>query len=410
MKRGAYAIAGLLALSILLPAQEVRIGPRTMEVHGFGTQGFLYTNTNNWLTTNSSQGSIAFTDMGLNAGMQLRSNLRIGGQVYLRNLGQLGQWHPQLDWALLDWRVKGWLGFRVGKVKTVLGLYNDTQDQDFSLTWALLPQSIYPIDLRDATIAHQGGDIYGEVRLPHRAGTLNYTAYGGRRSDSLHSGFAYVATRYQIYYKSIGGPVFGGDIRWKPPLHGLTLGISRINQMLSVTGLGAPPPLILQPVDAPLRALSSTGLLPFWQDSKRDWINQYFGQFEKGKLHLEFEYRRNVQDLVNVNGEDDEDLRGWYGGGGLRVNRWFELGSYYSHYRDIPNHAQVSWAYPQRRDFDKVVSGKFTLNRFATFKIEGHFMNGFGEMDYPNGFYPEQNPNGFATNTNALVMRAGFSF
>jgi hypothetical protein len=400
-------IGGWLTLSILLSAQEIRIGPRKVELHGFGTQGFLYTNTNNWLTTNSNQGSFAFTDMGLNAGMQLRSNLRIGGQVYDRNLGQLGQWHPQLDWALIDWRPKGWLGFRAGKVKTILGLYNDTQDQDFAITWALLPQSVYPIDLRDATIAHEGGDIYGEVRLPHRRGTLNYTAYGGRRSDSLHSGFAYLATRFQIDYSTIAGPIYGGDLRWQAPLHGLTLGISRLDQALSITGWGAPPP----PTPSPYyKNEGPPGFMPFWQYSRHDWINQYFGQYIHGRLHLDAEYRRNYQDWVNSNGIDNEDIRGWYAGGGLRVNRWFELGSYYSHYRDIPQQSQVVWPYPQTRDFDKVVSGKFTLNRFTTFKVEGHFMNGYGDVHYPNGFYPEQNPDGFATYTNALVVRAGFSF
>ena len=53
----------------------------------------------------------------------------------------MGNWHPELDWAVADYRFKDWFGIRGGKVKTALGLYNDTQDLEFLYTWALMPQS-----------------------------------------------------------------------------------------------------------------------------------------------------------------------------------------------------------------------------------------------------------------------------
>ena len=81
--------------------------------------------------------------------MQVSDKFRIGAQVYDRKLGELGDWHPSLDWAVADYKVNNWLGFRGGKVKTTLGLYNDTQDLDFLHTFALLPQSVYPTDVRD---------------------------------------------------------------------------------------------------------------------------------------------------------------------------------------------------------------------------------------------------------------------
>jgi len=46
-------------------------------------------------------------------------------QVYDRNLGQLGQWHPSLDWAVADYNFKNWFGIRAGKVKTTMGWCND---------------------------------------------------------------------------------------------------------------------------------------------------------------------------------------------------------------------------------------------------------------------------------------------
>ena len=124
--------------------QEFKIFDHTIQVHGFVSQGFVYTNDNNWLTMNTSQGSAAFTDFGLNMSAPLTDRLHVGAQIYDRNLGQLGQYHPSLDWAVVDYRFKSWFGVRGGKVKTTLGLYNDTQDLDFLHTFALLPQSMYP--------------------------------------------------------------------------------------------------------------------------------------------------------------------------------------------------------------------------------------------------------------------------
>ncbi len=89
-----------ISVSFALNAQEFKLGSKSVQVHGFGTQGFVHTNDNNWLTMKTSNiGSGAFTDAGINMTMQIRPNLRIGGQAYDRKLGQLGDWHPQLDWA-----------------------------------------------------------------------------------------------------------------------------------------------------------------------------------------------------------------------------------------------------------------------------------------------------------------------
>ena len=57
-----------------------------------------------------------------------------------------------------------------------------------------------------------------------------------------------------------------------------------------------------------------------------------------------------------------------------------------------------------------MLAGKVTVNQYMTIKVEGHFMSGYASQPYPNGFYSTVNPNGFANNTNALVVRTGFSF
>jgi len=50
---------------LTLQAEDFKLFDRNVEIHGFASQGFIYTNTNNWLTMNTSQGSAAFTDFGV---------------------------------------------------------------------------------------------------------------------------------------------------------------------------------------------------------------------------------------------------------------------------------------------------------------------------------------------------------
>lgn len=299
-------IAGLVFLCVCicsgsLRAQEFKLFDRTVQVHGFVSQGFVYTDQNNWLTMNTSQGSAAFTDFGLNMSAPVTDKLRIGAQVYDQNLGQLGQYHPSLDWAVADYRFSSWFGVRGGKVKTTLGLYNDTQDLDFLHTFALLPQSIYPADLRDATIAHLGGDVYGIISLNHRLGTLSYTAYAGHRSDNMYGGEAYLVSAFDAHFLSGGGFQYGGDLRWRTPLQGLLIGASRISGNLGTKGTFTNP---FDPSSAPI---------PYSEVSKADWTNQFYCQYTAGKLRIDSEYRRYVHDEVTNHGivETLTDVRGW---------------------------------------------------------------------------------------------------
>jgi hypothetical protein len=404
-----FVCAWLCAGSISLRAQEFKVFGRTVQVHGFASQGFVYTNDNNWLTMNTSQGSAAFTDFGLNTSYQVTDKLRVGAQGYDRNLGQLGQYHPSLDWAVADYRFKSWLGIRGGKVKTTLGLYTDTQDLDFLQAFALLPQSVYPTDLREATIAHLGGDIYGDISLKHRLGDLSYTAYAGHRSDSIYSGYPYYLSSFGARITSFGGLQYGADLRWRNPVKGLLIGASRLNE--DITGRGS----ALNPFNL------AAGLVPYSEASKADWANQFYGRYTVGRLRIESEYRRywRNQDLFNGTSESFADVHGWYVSGAYRICKRLQIGSYYSRYTITNTVAGALAAFyppatdtslPDNHDYDKVITGRVDLNKFWNVKIEGHFMNGYGSGPYPNGFYTQVNPQGFSPNTNALVLKTSLNF
>jgi hypothetical protein len=186
----------LTALSVVpaaLNAQvDFKIADKDVQVHSFVTQGFAYSNDNNYLTMKTSNGTFAMTDGGVNISTSLTDKLRVGAQMYIYNVGELGKWQPQLDWAFLDYKFAKEFGVRAGKVKTALGLSNDTQDMSFLHTWALMPQSVYPWDLRSQTIAHTGLDLYGNIGM-RKAGSLDYTLYAGLGSVDPNGGFYYLA-------------------------------------------------------------------------------------------------------------------------------------------------------------------------------------------------------------------------
>lgn len=407
-RRIAIWVAVCICTGQIVWSQEFKLLARTVQVHGFASQGFVQTDENNWLTMNTSQGSAAMTDMGLNMTSQLTDKFRIGAQVYDRNLGRLGQYHPSLDWAVADYSFTNWLGIRGGKVKTTLGLFNDSQDLDFLRVFALLPQGVYPTDIRDTTIAHTGGDVYGDISLRHRLGVLAYTVYAGHRSDSIYSGYPYLLSNWGVHFRSLGGLQYGGDLRWNTPLKGLLIGASRMNQ--DITGRGSFVNL-LNP---------SAGLLPYQTSTTAFWTNQFYGEYVFRKVHVDGEYRRYFNQVPYVPGSSSAvDVRAWYFSGTYRFHKFFDAGAYYSRYSltDVssgvvallsPN--QTDTSLPQNHVYDKVLALRAELNRFVYFKMEGHFIDGYGIGPYPDGFYPQQNPRGFTPNTNALVLKTGFHF
>lgn len=387
----AVGILAILVSSIGLHAQEFKIGTRIVQMHGFGSQGYVKTTGNNWLTMDSNAGSFHMTDMGLNLSSSITDKLRVGAQVYDHNLGQLGQWHPQLDWASADFRAKPWLGFRGGKVKTTSGLFTDTQDLDFLRTFALLPQSVYPIDMRDANIAHLGGDVYGRIQLNHGLGKLDYTVWSGHRSDSMHGGYSYFLQSRGTVEQSYGGLQYGSDLRWETPVKGLLVGISRLDEDILSVGTRSGNHNV--------------------EKTKRDFTNQFFGQYLHKNLEVDSEFKRQFRDHMIRNGvsEDVGNSHAWYIAGSYRLMKHLAVGTFYSHYTVTSTFLGLSnTALPNAHDFDKAVTGRVDINRFWNVKIEGHFMDGYALGPFPNGFYPQQNPT--AKTTNGMVMKTGFNF
>jgi len=384
----------LIALACAPPAAlhaQFMIEGRRVQIHGFASQGFAYSNDNNYLTMKTSNGSFAFTDGGANISTQITDNLRVGAQIYVRNIGELGKGYPELDWATVDYKFTSWFGLRGGKVKTMLGLYSDSQDIMSLHTWAILPQSLYPLDLRSTTIAHAGGDVYGDMSLK-RLGAISYTVYAGARPDDAHGGYRYSADNVGISFDGkINGSMHGADLRWSTPAPGLTVGATRL--ILNLSGKASVP-------GTPLKGDFSSDVA----------TSAFYTDFVRGNLRLSGEYRRTTgTGELDLGGPQvfAFDQRGWYISASYRLSKHLEIGAYDSHW--IPDWKK-SWDPPDGHLVDRTVAARVDLSNHWNVKIEGHFIDGYGDPINAAGFYRRQNPNGYQPKTNMLVIRAGFIF
>ncbi len=402
--RNIVLATALSAAPGLLHAQfDFKIADKDFQVHSFASQGFAYSNNNNYLSMDTSSGSFSMTDFGANISTQLTDRFRVGAQIYDRNVGKIGNWRPELDFAVADYRFRDWFGIRGGKVKTALGLSNDTQDLEFLHTWALMPQSVYPMDERGDTIAHVGGDLYGNIGIK-RLGSWAYTVYGGQRQSDMESGYVYgleTSTLVNGVYvlsagkkiDSYGGPVYGADLRWTTPLKGLLAGASYMKMDITARG-----------------SYLSNGRA-FNQYTLNDNTIATYVQYSLGNFTFAGEYRKQVKNGIfdSPTGsivESDNDTRQGYVSAAYRISKRLEVGSYHSRFIKnwLANHGD-----PMNHIFDRAVTVRVDLNRYVDFKVEGHFIDGAMVNNYlPHGFFTASNPSGLKPQMNMLVMRVGF--
>jgi hypothetical protein len=390
----ALVAAFLCAAPVALHAQfDFNVDGRDVQFHSFLQQGFAYSNQNNYLTMNTSDGSFAMTDGGINVSTSLTDKFHVGAQVYFRNIGALGDYHPQLDWAYGAYKFTDWFGIRAGKVKTALGLYNDTQDMEFLQTFALLPQSVYPLDLRSNTIAHTGGDIFGEVGL-RKAGSLSYTAYAGLRENDNRGGLYYGDASAGTPVQSFSGRTEGMDLRWHTPVEGLMIGGSFANNTQD---------LVL--------VLTSYGNLPIAAISHPDHRTSGYADYVRGRFHFNTEFRRaNQLDNLTLAGSPDGiynlQNKAWFGTVAYRLTKWLEIGAYNSRFYVGSPSTPTNTA--SNHIFDQTVTARFDVTKWLNLKLEQHFINGYADTYSAHGFYAADNPTGLKPTTNMFVVRLGY--
>ena len=384
-KRLSIAAALLVWLGAWDSGRAQSLDDLNLQVHGFATQSLIYTSENNWNTTNSSAASPAWTEAVVNMTAQPSPRVRIGVQARYFLLGTLGN-AITLDWAMADLKLNEHFGIRAGKVKTPMGLLNEAQDIDPAQQWILLPQSVYAITSRNATLSHNGGVVYGTTSLGERLGKLDYRAYGGQRQIGSEDGtFQPLRDEGITVPNGTTGPTYGATARWHTPLPGLMVGASGASEQ---TG----------------GALSTTYLSGTIQ-SAHFYHPYFFGQLERGKVMVAGEYTRlSAHTTVAFTGipviPDREDWREFYVMSSYKLSSKLAAGVYYSSAND---HSQVASAAKYQRDW--ALAARYDFDPFVYVKLEEHLMDGT-----LIGYSALDNTGGLAPNTRMTMLKLGVSF
>jgi hypothetical protein len=376
--------------AVVVSAAAQSLDDLNIQIHGYATQGFIYSTQNNFFTMNSSDGSPAWTEAVFNLAAQPEPRLRIGVQARYFLLGNYGN-AVSIDWVSLDYKFNDKLEIRAGKVKTPWGLFNEIQDIDPAYSWTLLPQGIYPLDNREAYLTHYGAVVSGTLDF-ERAGKIEYRAFGG---EGVYPGDdGYYVNQAEAGYalpNNISGTLFGGAIHWRTPLHGLMVGAS----VLKDTNWSA-----AQTYTNQAGVFTGTYVLP------PNTQPNYFAMYEHKRLMVAFEYERSWGDEINSFPDAPSasytlrnDDRSEYQMASYKLTAKLTVGVYNSQNSD--HQAELG---PGRYQKDWAVSGRYDFSSFVYAKFEQHFVNGDG-LDFDTTMNTNLQPNSKLT-----AMKIGVSF
>lgn len=212
--------------------QPTAIEQLNLEAHGSVSFGYLRTWGNDWTGDgdggSSENGTTDFWEATANVIARPMDRLRIGAQLFARDLGRYDNGQATLEWAYADYRLNDGFGVQAGRYKIPLGLYNETADIDTARTQVFLPPNLYSFRSRDLYISADGVKIAGYLRSA--VGAFSYALHAGRKDYDDEAGFSAFLTEVtgadpgSLSVSSDG--VVGASLHWYTPIEGLGLRLS----------------------------------------------------------------------------------------------------------------------------------------------------------------------------------------
>ena len=352
-----------------------------VDIHAFASQGFIQSTTqNNFPVGNSGQGSFNFNEFGINFSKQITPELRVGMQLFAQDRGNYGKDEVTLDWGYGDYRYADWLGFRAGKIKNPMGLYNETRDTDSLRTFILLPQSMYSDQERETTIALSGAGIYGELPLGP-VGKGSYQLQVGALPLKSDGGTAQIIAGH---LPGGGNPTAASskttvshNLEWRPPVDGLRLAVSGLHSTFHVEA------------DNPILS-ASENLNNFHRyifSAEYTWLDLILAG-EYMKQDFDFNVSGTTQAAIpagvlapvalpagfGIASTSSIKNDAWYVSATYRINELFETGAYYSEY--YADRGDRSKNYQK----DTALTLRLDPVKNLVIKVEGHLLDGTTQL------------------------------
>lgn len=135
------------------------------QVHGFITQGWFKTDSNNYFGPSSrAAGSWEFDEFGINPSWKPNDHVRYSALFLMRQAGGTDNNSLRVDHAIaditLDRATNSTSGVLLGRIKTPFGFYGETRDVAETRPSILLPQSLYFDQARKYVINADGAQLY----------------------------------------------------------------------------------------------------------------------------------------------------------------------------------------------------------------------------------------------------------
>jgi hypothetical protein len=419
LKTKAMAVAIALSVIFLTPAVLPAAEDGEAQVHGFVSQGYLGSDGNDYLA-DTKEGSFQFNEVGVNFSAEPVDKLRIGVQLFSRDLGEMDNNRIELDWAFADYHWQDELGFRLGRFQTPHGLYHDTIDLDMVRTTVFLPFSTYEIRYRSFLMTNNGANAYGNVGLG-ALGSIDYITYAGTNIGEKESGELLFKNDMDVESVDMKAS-YGGRLIWNTPLDGFLLGGSYARAE-DLTVVGKMP----DEATAPIPLLGGLSLYPagtkmIW--NAEDITGSYlFMQYTLNRLTLASEYHRMQMEVTQetdnsfdpfvgemlgyIEFEDYENnASGWYAQANYQFIDWLTAAVTYGEYyadADDPEGEDFEDIEYTRYQKDTTLSMRFDVNPNWNIKLEAHMMDGTAKLisglDYGPDDELEENWNLYAVKT-----------
>ena len=352
-------------------------GTEPVFIHGFISQGFIKSFENDMIP-HSKDGSFELNEMGINFTTHATPQLRMGAQLFARDFGEYGNDRVILDWAFADYRYKPWLGIRAGRLKIVNGLYNVSRDIDSSRTFILMP-GVYMNSFREIFVGVKGMSVHGY--LP---GGFSYVLSGGAIDNPTNfkdsflfdilvplafRGAASVATGIPVENFTNVRPL---SVTWRDSLNlGLIWETPLPGLKLSATYWGG---------RAETEMYAEVNGDPYQVNAKFSKIGAYVTSIEYSILGTTVAAEYMLAPFYAKDGPRRK-LESWYVSIAYRLNRFLEVGTYYSelypHYDDHDG-SQEREGVPPHYYYHKEVCTtlRIDINYNWILKLEGHAVYG----------------------------------
>lgn len=235
--------AKMLVVTLLLCAVMPASAQSDFRYQGVITQGAVYTSNNDVNGDSDDSVSFEFTELALNFSAELPWGLELAGQGMYRRTGKAYD-DSDVDYLILSRGFAlgddGILGFRFGRFKNPLGLYNDTRDVAFTRPSVFLPEAIYTDNFRDLLLSTDGLAVYGNLFTDSGVWSAELGAGKPRiKDDSLQSLDAFTA-RFSSDRSIVGRVAYEHNAgQWKGALSYLDIEFD-----MSLTGVAGVPPFL----------------------------------------------------------------------------------------------------------------------------------------------------------------------